>query len=242
MDYSVSYFDGIPIEEKDILRAGTTETYRVRLEYKKDIDATDLPSTSQSLSLSFKVNYVQADSSAAELIYTINMFDQNAEGENSLWLGEPLPNYIDYYYNLEDAMNARNDLNLPNHVYSDMPILLKHKVENGIVTESYIVYSEFFSLRGDKTYDKTTQQPLYGNDYVSPYYYSNIEILEKLGFPCLETTSSTALYLLPSGMYGFRGIFHIQLSKDGHIFLHHSDTNFYCDVYHYGNSFCNFMS
>ncbi len=66
-DYAVTYFDGIPIEVKQPLDAGTTETYRVRIEYKKDIQASDLPSTDQDLVLSFTVTYVQKDSSSVAI-------------------------------------------------------------------------------------------------------------------------------------------------------------------------------
>ncbi len=63
-NYSVSYSDGVPIQVKQALDAETTETYKVRIEYKKDIQVSDLPSTDQDLVLSFTVTYVQKDSSA----------------------------------------------------------------------------------------------------------------------------------------------------------------------------------
>ena len=63
-NYFVSYSDGVPVQTKQELNAGTTETYKVRIEYKKDIQVSDLPSTDQDLVLSFTVTYVQKDSSA----------------------------------------------------------------------------------------------------------------------------------------------------------------------------------
>ena len=66
LEYSVSYSDGIAIQNNHLLEAGKTETYKVRVGYKKDISATDLPSTEQTLNLSFSVTYVQADDNAVK--------------------------------------------------------------------------------------------------------------------------------------------------------------------------------
>ena len=66
LNYSVTYDDGVAIAPNHLLEAGDTETYKVRLEYKTDITANDLPTTNQSLTLTFSVEYVQADSNAIE--------------------------------------------------------------------------------------------------------------------------------------------------------------------------------
>ena len=66
LEYSVSYSDGIAIQNNHLLESGKTETYKVRVGYKKDISATDLPSTEQTLNLIFSVTYVQADDNATE--------------------------------------------------------------------------------------------------------------------------------------------------------------------------------
>ena len=68
LDYSVSYSDGTPISAKHILVGnGGIETFKVRLEFKEDISANDLPGTSETLSLNFQVNYIQADNTAIEV-------------------------------------------------------------------------------------------------------------------------------------------------------------------------------
>ena len=66
LEYSVTYSDGITIKNNHLLESGKTETYKVRVGYKKDISATDLPSTEQTLNLTFSVTYVQADDNAEE--------------------------------------------------------------------------------------------------------------------------------------------------------------------------------
>lgn len=64
LNYSVTYEDGIEILNNHILAAESLETYKVRIEYRTDIDPDDLPSSAQSLSLSFGVEYVQANGNA----------------------------------------------------------------------------------------------------------------------------------------------------------------------------------
>ena len=65
LTYSVTYFDGVEIAANHLLAAGTTEKYKVRVEFKEDIDEDDLPDSNQTLSFAFSVNYVQANSNAA---------------------------------------------------------------------------------------------------------------------------------------------------------------------------------
>ena len=72
MTYSVSYSDGTEIAEKQELPAKTgKETIKVRVEYKKDITASDLPETNQTLTLTFSVNYVQADGSSIPVTHPV---------------------------------------------------------------------------------------------------------------------------------------------------------------------------
>lgn len=67
LNYTISYSDGAKLKNNQLLTAGTTETYKVRIEYKKNISASDLPTTNQSLSFEFSVKYRQATSAAIEI-------------------------------------------------------------------------------------------------------------------------------------------------------------------------------
>ena len=64
MDYTATYSDGIDIEEKQELKANKKETIKVRVEFKKDIDASDLPSENQTLNLTLNMNYVQRNNTS----------------------------------------------------------------------------------------------------------------------------------------------------------------------------------
>ena len=64
LNYSVTYSDGVAIAPNHLLAVGARETYKVRIEFKKDITKGDLISEARTLELNFTVNYVQADENA----------------------------------------------------------------------------------------------------------------------------------------------------------------------------------
>ncbi|MBQ3307434.1 MAG: hypothetical protein IJG68_04500 [Bacilli bacterium] len=61
LTYSVTYADGMEIQANHKLEAGVTETYKVRLEFKTDIE--ELPEET-TIMTSLEPQYIQADSSA----------------------------------------------------------------------------------------------------------------------------------------------------------------------------------
>lgn len=64
LEYSVTYSDAVPIANKHLLATGSSETFRIKVEYKTNIEISDLPSTEQTLNLLFTITYVQADDTA----------------------------------------------------------------------------------------------------------------------------------------------------------------------------------
>ena len=69
LDYSITYGDDIPVLEKQKLNSLSRESYKVRVEYSTEIEKNDLPSTNQSLTLSFGATYVQSDRSAIRVLH-----------------------------------------------------------------------------------------------------------------------------------------------------------------------------
>ena len=59
INYTVSYSEGTDIKVGDILDVGDKVTYKVRIEFDKDIEVNQLPKKEKDLNLSFAVNYVQ---------------------------------------------------------------------------------------------------------------------------------------------------------------------------------------
>ena len=86
LDYSVTYSDGVEIEENHKISAGTMETYKVRLEFKTDIE--ELPQAT-TITTSLEPQYIQADSNATEVLHIYHLYDvfkNESDGNSGLVL------------------------------------------------------------------------------------------------------------------------------------------------------------
>ena len=61
LNYIIEYQNGESISTKQLVSANSYVRLKVRVEYRKDITASDLPTTSEILNLAFTVNYIQSD-------------------------------------------------------------------------------------------------------------------------------------------------------------------------------------
>lgn len=64
LTYTVSYADGNNMAVKDGLRANASKKVKVRVEYNKNLNASDLPTALDSISCNLSLVYQQADSTA----------------------------------------------------------------------------------------------------------------------------------------------------------------------------------
>ena len=67
LNYIVEYQNGEPINNKQLVAKNSFVRLKVKLEFRKDISASDIPTTSETLNLSFTVNYVQADTTGTNV-------------------------------------------------------------------------------------------------------------------------------------------------------------------------------
>ena len=67
LNYIVEYQNGESINTKQLVAKNSFVRLKVRVEYRKDITASDLPTTSETLNLAFTVNYVQSDGTASSV-------------------------------------------------------------------------------------------------------------------------------------------------------------------------------
>lgn len=58
-NYTVTYSDGTAPKANDALAAGTVKAVKVRVEYDKNITASQLPTAAQVLALTYSMNYIQ---------------------------------------------------------------------------------------------------------------------------------------------------------------------------------------
>ena len=69
LDYTVNYSDGVALAEKQLLKSNQSETLKIRVAFKKDITAADLPTADSTLNLNFSLTYQQADNSAVAIVH-----------------------------------------------------------------------------------------------------------------------------------------------------------------------------
>ena len=130
--YSITYSDDVELAPKQILRAGETETYKVRVEFKKDIEASDLVDELQTLEFSFGVVYVQADNSAIDVDRPIlyNVLEKAAKegtyaieytGSHKDSFTEPAIRKIYHWYTEDDEVGneilEKNNVLFANHCF-----------------------------------------------------------------------------------------------------------------------------
>jgi len=65
--YEITYENGESLSTKQTLKKGTATPIKVRLEYRRDIVASDLPSSVTELSLKLTLVYVQSDGTGSEI-------------------------------------------------------------------------------------------------------------------------------------------------------------------------------
>ncbi len=201
LKYSVTYSDGSSLQANQELKADTSETYKVRIEFKKDIDNSQLPSTVQSLNLSFSVVYKQATDDAQEvdhstIVYTSSLGDGSPWGPSKfIYIGFEIPSYIPQYSSPTEAIEAlsRESGEVTGNEY--VFYCLKHKIKNGLVVENDVVFiitpemvndrpemtAGTYTLLGGAAYDdfmdsSTCKEEYYNSstgECLSQYYESN---------------------------------------------------------------------
>ena len=77
LKYEVSYQNGESITTKQLLAKDTTMPIKVRIEYRKDLNNTDLPTGQVVLDLSLTLEYIQSDGNSNNVIGNGKMFSAN---------------------------------------------------------------------------------------------------------------------------------------------------------------------
>ncbi|MBQ3307331.1 MAG: hypothetical protein IJG68_03955 [Bacilli bacterium] len=137
LNYTVTYEDDTEILENHLLAINTTETFKIRLEFKTDIE--ELPETT-TIFTSLEPVFIQADLGAVPVRegYTLTPGLHFVNFNYYAYLGQELSDNITTYDSIEDTL----DLWDVNYV-DDFPEFCAKVVvdNNNIVTEMYNVFS-----------------------------------------------------------------------------------------------------
>lgn len=166
LTYSITYSDGVGLANKQLLSHGSTETYKVRVDYKKDISSTDLPGTDQTIALTFSVNYVQANAESK----VIRMY---AVPNGFAYIGSKIPDEVKLRLTPLDAMTDWQDIIETQG--ETRPIYLKYIISDDKLSEAYLEFviteemasanpgmtAGTYSLKGGVDESALTYQPIY---------------------------------------------------------------------------------
>jgi len=159
LKYTVRYKDDAEILDNHLLAARSMETFKIRIEFRTDISASDLPSTPASLNLSFSVNYIQSDEESIERDRIAYKYRSNqnlvAVGDNLQSLGESFDSYQEVV-----SHTGKN-------------YFLKHKLKNDKVEDTAIGYYDgnaFYYLTMDSYIaNKEVLNTIFGADKCAEY-------------------------------------------------------------------------
>ena len=68
LKYEITYQNGESITSKQNIAAGATTPIKVRIEYRNDLTASDLPTSTETLSLALTLVYVQSDGTGSDVL------------------------------------------------------------------------------------------------------------------------------------------------------------------------------
>ncbi len=246
LSYTITYSDDVPIALNQLLEKNTTETYKVRLAFRTDINPSDLPTSGATNTLSFSVSYVQADDTAqlAPHIRPEPKYMANMDVNDHVFLGQALPTNLTQFQTPAEAMAFL----VSENGGGTIPFYFKYLVKEGIVEESYLEFvltdeminqdyrlaqAGTYSLKGSITTDSVTEECLAEyydsvNDIcISPTFTSNLPIVQSAFTSCVDYTDSTICPTID---------FTVSLFKDGGVYI--SAGQLYCQISNTGESYC----
>lgn len=207
LQYEVKYADGLAVHENHLLEAGATESYRVRVAFKRDIDASQLPTSVQTLNLSFSVVYQQANDNAESVRDYLYRSNDNVVsiGDSSSTLGTTYTSY--------EGLNS----------VENTTVFLRHKVKDGVVQTSEVG----FIYNGNAYY--ITGGVNESADEERPIYTANVAAINSTGETtctatstrCIFNRSGTTAYATPNGqVYATANGFRCDITVDGSSYCH----------------------
>ncbi len=151
LNYMVTYDDGITIKQNQLLNSNSLETYKVRVEYKTDIDASDLPVAAQTLSLTFGLSYIQADNNALKVRNYVYAFNSTRT-----YIGDPVSRLGITYETPRDLYNSIRFGYFSRHIVEDDKIVSS---DIGFMINNWSTYTYYYIKSGvsEEVYEKNVQ-------------------------------------------------------------------------------------
>jgi hypothetical protein len=124
LNYSVTYSDGVAIANNHLLAHDSYETYKIRVEFKKDINGTELQDSAEKhIQLTYDVTYTQSDDNGIEkpILRYVYSGDQIEEDNNNV------TNMDDLYTSYDDFIDEYS-----NHFFLRFKVVGSQIVERSV--------------------------------------------------------------------------------------------------------------
>ena len=148
LDYSFTYEDGVEIELNTKLEANSSETYKVRIKFKDNLDDDDLPTTDKTIVIRQSITYIQADETALSPRIIRYSFT-----DGYFYLCAPESDITESYSTPEEVIAA-----------SGYPFFLRHVKNDDLYYTSEVGFKyngNFYYLKGGVDETALDQKPIY---------------------------------------------------------------------------------
>ena len=184
--YTATYSDGVEIAPNHLLEHGNYETYKVRVEYRTDINPEDLPTEPEELTFTFGVEYIQKNNSAIDIphpptLYGVMEAEAKAGVYATTYTGAHQDSFAGtgnkkiYHWYAENDTNGIAITNRNNVIFAGHCWQMIRTTDTGGVKMIYngeVDNNQCLNTRGNHAgYDAIFSQELNGKNENGGYYY-----------------------------------------------------------------------
>ena len=140
LKYEVTYENGTPITTQQTLSKGTTTPIKVRIEYRKDLVASDLPTSQTVLDMSITLEYTQSDGTGTTIpnngVKAIKIDGVSYGYDDGMTWGEWVnSSYNTYNFIYESPNNPRSRIQVPSGACQ----LIAYEGTSNFLIASYVI-------------------------------------------------------------------------------------------------------
>ena len=179
LNYYVTYSDGLEIKSDDILKAGKSEKLLVHIDYKKDLNSSDLPLSDVNLTITIQANYKQADENANNVLHSVIEIVNKAQADR-FSMGDEIKIGDEHFYYVNSSSDKYNFLAKYNLNVGDNPFDGTTGVQDSRVT-GYTYITDDYSINTENDSKGTIYFHRDGSSYFNDleyYEYDNACINE----------------------------------------------------------------
>ena len=149
--FDVSYIDGVSINKTDRLASMEEETLLIRMEYRKDIDQSDLNQDDIEINVKFEMDYIQDDGSSQERLKSLkNNLITEVKNVNGLVFNKTISSGEEGVYKLnKNSVHHYVALDYVDSNTNEIYIMDPLNVSNKKLYDTYKVYRAYIYEKRD---------------------------------------------------------------------------------------------